>query len=641
MSYSGIAIRGYATSCYFDKSNRRGTGVDGIGTAGLFADSFTTIHCTAPYPSATAYTRHLSDAYIAHTATGADYWGSVAMRGYAASSLVLLSPLFANHYADDWSIVENPALTAQLSLPAESDDDYATWASLYATFAGGDIDGERVIYENGVPLPGAKQSRGQFVARTWYVDADEEKGSDTNDGLSADTPFLTLKKALSTAEPGDIVYAAAGTYDSEVMMPEDWQEKGYTVGCRALVPRGVALIGAGAESTFIVGASSTFADADVSQYGAGRGAGAVRCVMMDDDTRLKGFTLTGGRTDYKEREGKTDADCAYHPDFHSAGVYSLNRNKAKVVVEDCIFEDNRAYRGGAGRYVTFKRCTFTGNSANFGAVGGEADFKECLIYDNYGWAALYYYHAIEGCTFGFHYKADGVTQETCLSTPMAGDCRILNTIFKAYVVGSQEVTAKSCLFDPRLCVSSYFTYDNCINANYDKFGLDQNYRPIPGNSLAIDAGDITLYDWSGIAEFDRDGKPRVSNGQVDIGCFEADWRGNYSEAIAPRRFSVTSASSAVKLDESGNVVLAGEASLVAEWKRSKAEESTRSIDFEVFEGGALAVTVNGEKTVFAAGRHTLTYSVASERDTVVFESSGAGAAILSAREYKGAAIIVR
>jgi hypothetical protein len=90
----------------------------------------------------------------------------------------------------------------------------------------------------------------------WHVDAG--KGDDSGWGTAA-SPKRTLKGALSHAVSGDTVYVASGVYSNETMTLDQEMATGQTGNfahkTRAVVADGVALVGAGASTTFIVGES--------------------------------------------------------------------------------------------------------------------------------------------------------------------------------------------------------------------------------------------------------------------------------------------------------------------------------------------------------------------------------------------------
>lgn len=711
----GIALRGYATSCYFDGSNVLGTGVEGMQSTGILGKQLTTVHCTAPSASSYGSGGRYSDAYVEHTAGDSDYWGSATEGGTIAGALVAGKPLFADSSSGDWRIAEIAPVLGTLDVPASGDDGRDGWAGTYAVFAGGDINGDGVVYSNGKPLPGAWQkvvpvlsvtaseagvlvngetfsgSRvlvpGETIVLTpdsgfaryaagvvvngttnlfpeaggsvsitvgqnpgsmileavvscdWYVNADEKTGNDDNTGFTAQSPFRTLKKALSVCRSGDVVHASPGTYDSETMMPSSWESE-YTVRCRAYIPDGVTLVGdEGAEKTFIVGAPSTASDAETSGFGAGRGPGAVRCVLMSKNSVLRGFTLTGGRTDYKQRLGMTDAQCAYHNDYCGAGVYRYNGGRESILVENCIIEGNAAYRGGGGRYATFRKCFFTGNYADYASAAGESDTMQCLVFGNYGGAALYYYYNIESCTFGTHFKADGVTQEACLNQCASpSNVRIANSIFKAYAVGVEAITAENCVFVGSRLINS-FTCENCIITNDAAIVFESDYTPVIGSNVAIDAADASCSPGCDLST-DLLGGQRVYNGRMDIGCIEADWRAVYTQAVDARRFNVDAASSAVYLDDASVTVPAGAHVLATLTHRSR-KTAYCIVRFEVSEGGSASVSVNGSTEIFAGGVHEFVYSSDLDADTIRFACASGEGALLSVREIRGMTVTIR
>ena len=79
------------------------------------------------------------------------------------------------------------------------------------------------------------------TATDYYVDT---TGSDENDGLSAEAPFATIDKAISTAAAGDNIYVSAGTYSTATQYGPDL--KANLIGTGAT--RDDVVIGAGSES---------------------------------------------------------------------------------------------------------------------------------------------------------------------------------------------------------------------------------------------------------------------------------------------------------------------------------------------------------------------------------------------------------
>ena len=197
---------------------------------------------------------------------------------------------------------------------------------------------------------------GAVGATDYYVDA--ENGNDAWDGSSATRgegdvgPKETLAgaMAISGLASGDIVHAAEGYYTNKVMgtAPALYRVK---------VPSGVKLIASGrADRTFIVGESSQASNEEGGD-GYGNGPGAVRCVNLVNNSHVRGFTLTGGRTPTT----KSDSTC------NGGAVYG----SSTFYVTDCIVSNNMAYyRGGAfcsDGVIT--RCFISGNRAPHTRVG--------------------------------------------------------------------------------------------------------------------------------------------------------------------------------------------------------------------------------------------------------------------------------
>jgi hypothetical protein len=80
------------------------------------------------------------------------------------------------------------------------------------------------------------------ISNTYFV---AKNGSDTNNGRNLDTPFLTIKKAMSVATSGSAVHVASGTYTEQNPVT---------------IPTGVSLIGDSARTVKIGGAT---ANADI------------------------------------------------------------------------------------------------------------------------------------------------------------------------------------------------------------------------------------------------------------------------------------------------------------------------------------------------------------------------------------------
>ena len=71
------------------------------------------------------------------------------------------------------------------------------------------------------------------AATDYYVSTDAS-ASDANDGLSAESPFATVDKAItSAADASDVIHVAAGTYATTTQLGPEPQVKAPRRGCLA------------------------------------------------------------------------------------------------------------------------------------------------------------------------------------------------------------------------------------------------------------------------------------------------------------------------------------------------------------------------------------------------------------------------
>ena len=151
---------------------------------------------------------------------------------------------------------------------------------------------------------------------------------------------------------------------------------------------------------------------------------------------------------------------------------------------NCLIVGNYASTRGGGAYqmwdVVLYNCTIVGNSANGDAGGGvyNGPLFNCIVYSNKNNGAANYNSA---CTL-----------TNCCTTPT-------NSI---WVPGDGNITN-----DPRFV-------DYGIGYGTNHVGGDYHLK---ARSPCIDAG--TNGSWTANS-FDRDGRRRVVNGRVDIGCYE-------------------------------------------------------------------------------------------------------------------------
>lgn len=458
----------------------------------------------------------------------------------------------------------------------------------------------------------------------WYVDP---AGDDTAYGTAV-APKKTLKGGLEHAIAGDTVHVASGVYATEKMYQTRQlgnNSGAFDLAARAVVPEGVALVGAGAETTFIVGESHPGAD----ESAKGCGPNAVRCVALGAGARLSGFTLTGGRTD---AEGNAD-------NFHGGGVLASHKAATLPQITDCIISNCVGRRGGGAMFGDYNRCRFFDNAVIGGGNGAAmrgngvdtAFIRNSIVDRNAGYATLYMVAKIESCTIG----ADNVDANGNKNgATVISDC---NTICNVLLTGRNSISCQesvatrvsACAYGPE--TKGYFgkfvTTEHCVEADsLDELRVDPlTYMPVVDANIAIDAADESLY---ACGDTDCLGNKRFVNGnKLDVGAVEADWLDAYSNAIGPR-VRVTAADGAVERI-GGKVTIPSGATLAATVGKGGGKDRDYILTATVGTDGSCAVAQDGaDLTTLVPGPNETRFAATGDSTALEFVASGLGSTVL-------------
>lgn len=401
---------------------------------------------------------------------------------------------------------------------------------------------------DGAPIPSVTLS--YLYSTNWYVNA--TTGSDANDGFTAETPWKTLAQVSNSGLmlPGDCVHAAAGDYAEGTVA-------GLADGvgsCRVLVPTGVALVAdEGAEKTRIVGA----ADTSVSDS-YGRGPNAVRCAYLQAGARLVGFTLAGGRV-----PNAGGGDVAGTPSCVGGGLYSEELATAYSASAtggafDCVFTDCVAGRGGAAFGTRLVNCTIRDC---VGTACSPVAYKSAL----YGCAV----NQIKSGPMTFFRNCYVVSHGTVGANVTAGP--FFDSMNAPATIDGNVLLAKLTLTDS----GKKLVYANCLlNMDEEAFasldaanrpssvriasaaeaGYSDAGRPLSAKALGVDK----VADAAFVAATDADGLPRISNGTMDLGAFEFDWRPIYAQDLGSVGTVVRADAPVVETDDQKVLIPSGE-----------------------------------------------------------------------------------
>ena len=495
-------------------------------------------------------------------------------------------------------------------------------------FQGFYLNGELVSTESTYTLAYDDAFEGQNIqleakySPYWYVDSTK---SDSNSGRSWGEAKRSLAEVMKLALPGDTVYAEAGVYDiGDMIQHENSYKADPILRARVVLTNGVSLVSRrGPEQTFIMGAAATNPD----QFGCG--AGALRCVYMYPDTRLEGFTLTGGR----------DLGQGIQDDNNrGGGVHGWMKELS--LVKDCIISNNVASRGGGATHVTAVNCRFLENRGYHSCAATQHAFHHNCYFDynvsgtaTSGGYIVGYWRGLRNCTIGknnyLSNNALGPSSENNVQHPQAYNTLVLAG--KVYNVADYSKEGYSgvftnCAFTTEALNSwpaSAIYDEKTIFADPSQLQVDENGVPIPGKNVAIDAGDIQYVDPLYSAT-DLAGNPRAVNGlRMDIGCYEADWKNRYASSLGSR-LSVSEASPAVYETDSRTVALVDDTKVTIDLIGSGTRVARQSVSFKVVGAGVLTLKIDGETHEFADTGAVQTFVSNSKAALRKFEFSFAG-----------------
>lgn len=445
----------------------------------------------------------------------------------------------------------------------------------------------------------------------FYVD--EKLGSDANDGVRAGAGALaTLQAASDKTISGDTVYVAEGVYDANALhVAASGKLPAYDV--RVNVKAGVKFIASGRRSeTLIVGQRGTASDL---------GEGAVRCVNLGAGAFLQGFTVTNGYAVVGAN------------DFHMGGGVSADSN---AYIVDCDIVNCRAQRAGAGTGGIWIRCYFSKNVADSNIATG-------LRSANVLYNCVIGQHTSYFCWDGGFYNCTFLPSCNCAfrNTSEKPNGNLYNCLILSPTASDQGGVFKNCVFgkNTKFSKTLNWTTNNCLMAKtaaevaYDP----ATFEPLKG-TLAVDAGDASLFSPTGFDDTDYRGSPRLFNGATDAGAVEYDWRGDFARALGNRRVTVAEASGYVTTNAVKGVDLADGELVTIAWRLGKGRATFKGV---VAGEGSLTVLVDGEVLEPESGVYVVNAQTAQTHDVVV-SFAGAGKATLSEFKYRsGLVVIVR
>jgi hypothetical protein len=410
----------------------------------------------------------------------------------------------------------------------------------------------------------------------WYVDDD---GDDSNTGFLPTCPKQTLATAAALLQAGDTLWVFPGTYDQG-----DGNHSSHCSKSRVVVKANTSVISLkGAEETIIKGEE---ASENKDEYG--NGIGAVRCAHVGSNGLLKGFTLTGGRVD------TAVSGESYR---NGAAVFGSSANSGSTV-SDCIISNNVSVLGTIFK-ADVRNCLIISNiTLNAGAALRKANAYNCYITKNQGESIISLGNHIWSTTVADDNKNLDGRDTTLLTSPEPGST-MFNSLFQGKVTLNQSGADDYCHMSNCVCSTTSTFNDKASTGNVEKVDFTSpqfvdGVIPVAGANAAVDAADESLCPGL-YTETDLRGFQRKMNGRIDIGAYEADWRGRYASALcsANNALVVESASPEVVLAENELKIPSG--GVEGWWHNATGKNVLCVIPVRVTGGGVLTVTLDGEE----------------------------------------------
>jgi hypothetical protein len=447
-----------------------------------------------------------------------------------------------------------------------------------------------------------------FPGNSWYVDPSKET---SGDGTSADRAFKTFAEAFAVTASGDTVWAAPGTYNTEVFTAKS--TAGTTVvpaDFRLAIPAGVKVRSLGS-------AADTIID----------GGGVVKGVYLNNNSHLAGFTIQNG---YGTTAG--------------GGLYALDTvTEAYAYVIDCDIKNNKTASDVAcgeayGKNLMFYRCRFLGNDLANTAQGSSnlGTLWSCFIngYNKVNYDYFYYAgHAAKfrNCTFGDALYGGG------LKTNQAS-IELYNGIFLMNELGAIGSAKKEIYYYDCLLASSktkdYVVCDaDCVFSITKAEVVDSSYKPL-ADSLAVDGGNNSYYYGkipqallNTYGDTDLAGVPRRLNGAIDNGAYEYDWRPTFCKILTKNRgMTIDSITGGVTTNETGLTFANGD-KLAVSLGRDRKYPATYSFSAQVTGDGCLRIYEGGTNLIHEITSSSLNNQFSLEQSnrlslTFVFRGEG-------------------
>ena len=386
---------------------------------------------------------------------------------------------------------------------------------------------------------------------TYYV---RTTGSDAADGTSWSTAFLTLQKALVTAQSGDQIWVATGTYYPD-------EGPGQTDNDRSsafAMKNGISILGGfPASDNPVLGdrdpdSFTTVLSGDIDKNNSTDNGNAYHVIRnpagLNSSALIDGFIITGG-----------NASAGSAPDNAGGGIYNSSTSPAFV---NCRISGNIATNGGGVFNVSsspvLTGCSLQSNSAVFGGGmysndNGSPKLINCILRQNTTTnqggglfnqtsantvavntafqsntapsGGAVYNNLASPVLINCSFQANSANNGGAIRSVNSSSVTLVNSVLggnsggNTFSTNSSTLTVAYSLFDAT--VTAGFTSGPGNLTTLTSPFLSASSVALPACSPAINAGDNASYNTLSGHASDLAGKPRFfGNGTIDMGAVE-------------------------------------------------------------------------------------------------------------------------
>ena len=653
---NSVAYGGYVWGCYFKNCEnlREGSSTLGILNCDSYQSTFVGIPNTGRLCGANGVSFNSIWDGGYHIYSKCEFTNSITwnIKNYNnnRSQYTEIDPLFVDRETDGILRSDSPAI----AMGEKRLVDYG-FAERYWRIAGGDVNGDPLVFTDGKCTVGAFQKTLSYVEVAvpqpanggWIIEGDASfgdllvyEGSSLNIvPASGSRPCIGVscggREYLFTNAPNEKIVLDYGTlsgmedttitgiYSTYWYVDDDGDDANtgfLPTSPKQTLSTAASLLAEGDTlwvfpGVYAEGSASHNTESTASRVVVSKNTSVIS-LQGPEATIIMGESAPQDADEYGN--GKDAKRCAYVGSNARLEGFTLTGGRIDHTTSGETFKNGSAvFGGGRENRAIVANCIISNNVANMGTIC-KADAFNCIVVDNIvldtgsglrqgnaynchfarnvGSTVLSYPRDVWGTTVA----KDNVTSGKKVSA-MLGNLVTNGKVFNSLLMGK-------CSFEQK--DSEYSVISNIVCSDNSTFSINNTTGyihmvdfstqsfvdgavPVAGANEAVDAADESLVT-NLYSKTDLRGFQRVMNGRLDIGAYEADWRENYASTLCSKQGAITveTASPEVRLEDGRIKIPSG--TLTATWHNDIGKKFYCLIPVKVTGSGTLIVILDEE-----------------------------------------------